>query len=31
MSTPEDIEIGQKMVTLRNQKKTFETVTITSL
>ena len=31
MSTPEDIEIGQKMVTLHNQKKTFETVTITSL
>ena len=31
MSTSEDIEIGQKMVTLRNQKKTFEIVTITSL
>ena len=27
-STPEDVKIGQKMITLRDKKKTFETVTL---
>ncbi len=28
-STPEDVEIGQKMIVLRNEKRKFEIVTIT--
>jgi hypothetical protein len=30
-STPEDVEIAQKMIALRNKKKKFETVTLTSI
>jgi len=30
-STPEDLEIGQKMISLRNKKKKFEMVTLTSI
>jgi len=30
-SVPEDVEIGRKMIALRDQKKIFETVTITTI